>query len=287
MPSNFYQKMIVRLSPECEDLWIAHCFEQSASGIETTDEKLSYITMATYFTDMSIQMQGVFDLFCKNYMMDSRDIQILYQETHANQDWLEAWKIHFHPIHISDQLIVCPPWDVPKTGQDKKTVIINPGNGFGSGSHPTTAIALKLLLSLLEKSTKKPSVLDVGTGSGILLIAARLFGAGKLLGIDIDYPSIIDAQNNYKLNQVENIISICGSPQCIQYPFDIVISNMMLHELQSVQNDLIRNINPSGTLILSGFYLFQKQKIIDCFHKFNVELEINDGQWGGFIMKQT
>jgi ribosomal protein L11 methyltransferase len=287
MSNNFYQKMIVRLSPKCEDLWIAHCFEHNASGIETTEENSSYITMATYFNDMSIQMQVIFDIFCKQCMMDSRDIHLLCLETHSNKNWLEAWKIHFHPIHITDQFIVCPPWDVPKTDQDKKIVLINPGNGFGSGSHPTTVLALKLLIALMENKTHKLSILDVGTGSGILLIAAKLLGANKLVGIDIDYPSIIDAQRNYQLNQLDNIIFVCGSPQCIHYSFDIVISNMMLHELQSVQIDLVRNIGQSGVLILSGFYLSQKEKIIECFRDFQVVLEINDGRWGGYAMKRT
>ena len=242
--------------------------------------------MAVYFTDMSIQMQDIFELFCQQYMPDKKDIALLHLESHSNIDWLEAWKIHFHPIHIKDRLMICPPWDVPKTLKDKQIVIINPGNGFGSGSHPSTVVALKLLVAFLDKSsTKNLSILDVGTGSGILLIAAKCLGVSQLVGIDIDLPSIIDAQNNFKLNQLENMVTICGSPECIQYPFDIVISNMMLHELQSVRNDLVRNMGPSGALMLSGFYLSQKEQIIESLHELQVILEINDAQWGGLIMK--
>jgi len=275
--------MIVRLNPKWEDLWIAVCFEHGSSGIETIEEKASDIIMAVYFTDPSIIIQNVLNVFYQQFMADKKDISLLKMETLANEDWLEEWKVHFHPIPISDQLIICPPWEIPTT--DKQIVIINPGNGFGSGSHPSTVIALKLLVAYLKQSSQKLSILDVGTGSGILLIAARRLGGGQLLGIDIDFPSIIDARNNFSLNNIDNIQTICGSSECIRYPFDIVICNMMLHEIQAIQHDLIQNLGPCGVLILSGFYLSQKKQILDRFYNFKVILEINDTQWGGIIMK--
>jgi ribosomal protein L11 methyltransferase len=284
MIDNNYQKLTVRLTPEYEDIWIAHCFEQGASGLETTEEKALSIIMAVYFTDMSIQMQDVFELFYQKFMIDKQSLRLLNMETHANKNWLETWKIHFHPISINDQLLICPPWDIPRN--EKQIVIINPGNGFGSGSHPSTVIALKLLVAFLEKeSSKNLSILDVGTGSGILLVASRKMGAGKLVGIDIDLPSIIDAQNNFKLNRLDQVITICGSPACIQSSFDIVISNMMLHEIQSIQKDILRNMSPSGALILSGFYLSQKKQVLDCFNELQVVLEMDDAQWWGVILK--
>jgi ribosomal protein L11 methyltransferase len=284
MIDNNYQKLTVRLTPEYEDIWIAHCFEQGASGIETTEEIEVSITMAVYFTDMSIQMQDVFELFYQKFMIDKQDIQLLNMETHPNKNWLESWKIHFQPITISDQLIICPPWNIPTN--DKQIVIINPGNGFGSGSHPSTVIALKLLVATLEKeSSNHLSLLDVGTGSGILLIAARKLGVKHLVGIDIDLPSIIDAQNNFNLNRLDKAVTICGSTTCIHSSFDIVICNMMLHEIQSIQEDLIRHMHPSGALILSGFYLSQKMQILDCFNELQVVFEIDHDQWGGIIMK--
>jgi len=284
--NNKYQKLSVRICSKFEDLWIAHCFEHGASGIETTDEKASVITMSVYFTDISILMKDVFELFYHQYSPDFKDLELLNLEIHSNIDWLSAWKQHFHPIHIHDQFIVCPPWDIPKTGKDTKTVIINPGNGFGSGSHPSTVVALKLLVSYLEKSSKQFSILDVGTGSGILLIAAKNFDGKQFVGIDIDFPSIIDAQKNIKLNKMDPILPICGSPECIHFPFDIVISNMMLNELTSIRDDLIRNIGASGVLILSGFYVFQKKQIIDCFHELQIVSEIHDSQWAGVIMQK-
>jgi len=283
MQSNNYQKLIVRLNPKWEDLWISVCFEHGASGIETIEETASYIIMAVYFTDLSIMIHDVLEIFYQQFMADKKDISLLKLETLPNENWLEAWKVHFHPIPISDQLIICPPWEIPKTC--KQVVIINPGNGFGSGSHPSTVIALKLLVAFLEQSTSNLSILDVGTGSGILLIAAKRLGGSQLVGIDIDLPSIMDARNNFKINEMENILTICGSSECIRYPFDIVICNMMLHEITAIQNDLVQNLGPSGVLILSGFYLSQKKQLLDSFSNLKVLLEINDAQWGGIIMK--
>jgi ribosomal protein L11 methyltransferase len=284
MIDNNYQKLTVRLKPEYEDIWIAHCFEHGASGIETADENALSITLAVYFNDMSIQMQDVFELFYQKFMPDKQDMHILTMETLAHKNWQEAWKVHFHPIKISNHLMICPPWDVPTC--DKQIVIINPGNGFGSGSHPSTVIALKLLVAFLEmEPTRNLSLLDVGTGSGILIIAARKLGVKHLMGIDIDLPSIIDARNNFKLNQLNNVITICGSPACVHASFDIVICNMMLHEIKTIQKDLVCHMRPSGALILSGFYLSQKKQLRDCFKDLQVILEIDNAQWGGIIMK--
>jgi ribosomal protein L11 methyltransferase len=285
MNNQTYQKLIVRLNPKCEDLWVAHCFEQGASGIETTNENASYITMATYFTDMTIQMQDVFVGFYQQFRPDNSDIQLLNLETHTNKNWLEAWKVHFRPISINEYLLVCPPWDVPTINNSKQLVIINPGNGFGSGSHPSTMLALDLLSKYLKQSIKKLSILDVGTGSGILLIAARKLGANQLVGLDIDLLSIIDAKKNFQRNALHNIRTVCGAPDCIQSPFDIVISNMMRHEIQSVRDDLLRNMGPSGVLILSGFYVSQKNQILDCFSDLQVIVDKNHEKWGGVIMK--
>jgi ribosomal protein L11 methyltransferase len=287
MKKNTYKKLTIRLCPSYEDIWVAHCFEQGASGVETIEEKISYITMAVYFTDMSIELQDVFDQFFQQFMPDSNSgIELLQKEIKANENWLDAWKVHFQPISICDHFVICPPWDAAKTDFQTKNIIINPGNGFGTGSHPTTVVALKMLIHYLEQSSKKShSILDVGTGSGILLIAASHFSGSKLVGIDIDLPSIYDAQNNFKLNQLQNILTLCGTPQCINAPFDIVICNMMLHELKSIQLDLVRNISPSGVLIISGYYLTQKIQVLDCFYPLKVVSEINDEQWGGMIMK--
>ncbi|ETR73767.1 MAG: ribosomal protein L11 methyltransferase [Candidatus Magnetoglobus multicellularis str. Araruama] len=239
-PKKNYQKMTVQVTPEWEEIFIVHCFEQGATGIEHLFETASRITLAVYFTNMSIQMQDIFTFFQHKYMLSPEKLRLIHCKIHQCKDWLLEWQKHFHPIPINNELIVCPPWEIPKDSVFQHHLLINPGNGFGSGSHPSTILALKLLSTHIENAQAPlNSILDVGTGSGILLIASQFLGLKHLVGMDIDFPSVIDAQNNFQLNHMTGqVLSICGSPECVDFSFDIVISNMMLQELKSVRNAL-------------------------------------------------
>ncbi|MBF0453134.1 MAG: 50S ribosomal protein L11 methyltransferase [Candidatus Magnetomorum sp.] len=286
---NTYQELTVRVTLLWEDIWGAYCFDCGASGIETKDEENSYKILKIYFTDMSINASHVFDSFFQQYPLEKEDLIWINSEIQHNKDWLMEWKRFFHPITVGNKFIVCPPWEVPDHRDECHKIIINPGNGFGSGSHPSTVLALRLLEAYVEGGDHPlKSILDVGTGSGILLIASKYLGLKQMVGLDIDLPSIYDAQNNFTINQMTGeMISLCGGPECVNYPFDIVISNMMLHELVPVQNELVKNMRQTGALILSGFYRFQKENILQCFSDLQPVLEMTHDEWCGVVMKYS
>jgi len=282
-----YQILTIRLKSDWAEVWVSHCFELGASGFETIEETHEASILATYFTDLSISMNDVFTAFLQHYALAKATTQLIKTEICPEKDWSLEWKRHFQPIPISDKIIVCPPWDIPDISPETQKLIINPGNGFGSGSHPSTLLALRLLIDCMEiSSTSFRSILDVGTGSGILLIAARYLGLTRLVGIDIDLPSIYDALNNFHLNQMNgHMQAICGSPECIDCSFDIVISNMMLHELTAVRNALLEKIKPGSILIVSGFYISQKTHILQCFEQLQVLMEKINDEWCGLILR--
>jgi len=284
--NNTYQKLTIRISDQWEDIWIAHCFENGATGIETEIEEDTFSILHIYFTDMSIIPADIVKLFCQQYSTESEDIILINTENHKNKDWLQEWKRFFYPTKVGEKFIVCPPWDIPENNDGFYKIIINPGNGFGSGSHPSTVLALKLLeIYCKNTDNSDKSIIDIGTGSGILLIAAKQLGLEKLIGIDIDLPSIYDAQNNFKINGLNGIQTVCGSPQSIHHHFDIVISNMMLHEISAVKKELKRLMKTTGVLIISGVYCFQKENILKCFKEVEPVLEMNLDDWCGIVFR--
>jgi ribosomal protein L11 methyltransferase len=288
MDNNIYQKLTVRVSIQWEDIWIAHCFENGASGIETEKEEEKFSILHVFFTNMSINTSLIIESFFQIYESTSKDVVLINNEILKNKNWLKEWKRFFHPIVIGKKFIVCPPWEIPDNRDHFYKIIINPGNGFGSGSHPSTELALKLLETYHKHMGHSvQSLLDIGTGSGILLIAAKHLGFTQLTGIDIDLPSIYNARNNFLMNQITGIRTICGRPDCIHHSFDIVISNMMLHELSTVKNDLVNHMKKTGVLIVSGFYIFQKEKLFQCFKSLNPIIEMTKDEWCGIVFQSN
>jgi len=287
MSNKSYQQLTVRINQSWEDIWIAHCFEYGTSGIETTDDNHEYKTLQIYFTDLSISTTQVVQSFCQKYAIDERDLSVIQSHIKEEKDWLLEWKKFFHPIYLGQQFIVCPPWEIPDETNYYK-IIINPGNGFGSGSHPSTALALILLETYVNETDQSlTSILDVGTGSGILLIASHYLGFQKMVGIDIDLPSIYDAQNNFRINQMNYpALMVCGGPECIHHKFDIVITNMMVHEIKPVRSFLIKHLKPTGAFIVSGFYQFQKDIILSSFDELYSVIEMSRDEWCGVVMKR-
>ena len=142
-------------------------------------------------------------------------------------------------------------------------VWIDPGQGFGTGHHLSTALALEMLEQfLLETDTLPESMLDLGTGSGILAIAACRLGIKKVTGLDIEAEAVAEVERNCELNGLSGrIIGHVGQPSFLKKPAPLVISNMLLSELLDIRLDLIRLTSPGGTLICSGLFGKQEEEL--------------------------
>ncbi len=136
------------------------------------------------------------------------------RKEHIGDVW-KRWKNAFGPVDVED-FVVMPPWKVP--------VFINPGMAFGTGLHPTTQLCIK---AVREEVHRGDTFLDVGTGSGILSIVAKLLGAERVLGIDISEEAINASKENAKLNKVDIEFRLCG-PHQVDESFDIVVANLEL-----------------------------------------------------------
>ena len=186
-----------------------------------------------------------------------------------DKDWNEVWKSHFAPIEVSPRLWVCPSWRLGEAPADAKVLVLDPGMAFGTGTHATTSLCLVALDELLAE---KPGldVLDVGTGSGILAIAAKLLGAGHTVGTDNDPVAVRVARENAVLNKVELDFST-RDVAAVPGRYTLVVANIMAHVLIDLSGPIVDKVLPGGQLLLSGILDFQGDDVARAFAENGME----------------
>jgi ribosomal protein L11 methyltransferase len=175
----------------------------------------------------------------------------------AAEDWAEAWKAHFKPQKLTSHLVVRPPWEeyVPAPGE--LVITIYPGMAFGTGRHPTTLLCLQALEEVwaerLPRGVGPWQVLDVGTGTGILALAAGRLGAG-VLAIDVDPEAVAAALENVRLNALEDRVLVeAASLASLRQQFALIFANLTAPDPLQMAETLTARLLSGGVLIISGF----------------------------------
>jgi len=191
----------------------------------------------------------------------------------ADQDWVRATQSQFDPIHIAAGLWIVPTWHTPPESQ-AVNIRLDPGQAFGTGSHPTT----RLCLQWLSANQPKGRVLDYGCGSGILAIAARLLGAREVIGVDLDPAAVLTAEQNAKANHVEAFFGLPDLPSA-QGQFDVVIANILTRPLIALAPLLIARLAPGGQLVLSGILDRQVEEVSQAYDGLKLQRFGEPGEW--------
>lgn len=181
-----------------------------------------------------------------------------------SEDWSTSWKVHFKPLRVGTRLLIVPTWEDAASQPGDLVMRIDPGMAFGTGGHETTQLCLELLekIMLADDQAVAPSLLDLGTGSGILAMAASLLGAGRILALDIDLEAVIVARENLTLNGLANKVECGTAPlESLEERFDIILANILAEELVRLAPYLAARLNPGGSLILSGI-LAEKEEFV-------------------------
>ena len=207
-----------------------------------------------------------------NYQTDCFEWNLIEQE-----DWISSWKKYWGPELVGDNLLVLPCWlELPEEYKNKKVIKIDPGAAFGTGSHPTTSLCLEEL-EKISLSNKK--ILDIGSGSGILSIAARSFGASKIYPIDNDYLAINSTESNFRLNfgNLDNLKTYLGSFDGLvsKYTlknFDFILCNILAEVIKGIIPDIRNCLKIDGEVILSGILNSQKDEIIKLLKASNLRI---------------
>ncbi|MAN34384.1 MAG: hypothetical protein CL410_08840 [Acidimicrobiaceae bacterium] len=174
----------------------------------------------------------------------------------------DTWKRYSEPVIVNEKLAIVPAW---MSFQDKErfpfVVSIDPEESFGLGDHPTTRIVAALLCRLMAPES---SVLDMGSGSGVLSIVAALLGARRVLGIDRAIGAVAVAQRNAERNAVAEVTEfIQGSTVPSNEQFDLVVANILAPVLLDLCDPIVRSVEPGGTVILSGFRINRREEVIN------------------------
>ena len=197
-----------------------------------------------------------------------------------DSEWKDKWKEFFKPAKVGRKIVVKPTWYDYEEKDDDLVIEIDPGMAFGTGTHETTSLCLKMMEDYLKPGDK---VLDVGCGSGILSIAGALLGASEVLGVEIDPVAVEIAQQNIELNKVTDVAKAQYGDltKGIDFRSEIVVANLMADLVMMLSGSVPGHIVPGGTYISSGILVEKRDMVAQAIEKCGFKiLEIReDGMW--------
>jgi ribosomal protein L11 methyltransferase len=185
------------------------------------------------------------------------------------QDWADAWKVHYHPVRIGRRILIRPLWIEMELAPDDVEIALDPGMAFGTGTHPTTQLCLEALEDAIKPGV---NVLDLGCGSGILAIGAAKLGAAHVLGLDIDPLAVEIAQENIARNGVSDKITVQeGSLESVitsARRFDVIVVNILARIIIAMcDQHLGDTVRPGGHAIFSGIIVDQADDVETALRK--------------------
>ncbi len=184
----------------------------------------------------------------------------------ADDEWKYKWKEDFKTLHIGSRFVIKPSWGKYTAQKDEIVIEIDPGLAFGTGLHETT----DMCLTLLEENLNGGTLLDIGTGSGILSVAAAKLGAKEVLAVDRDPLAVEAARNNAKINNVDDIVKIISGDLAkgINKSFDTVVSNILAEAIVQLAPSLNDILNENGCFIASGIVKDKEDNVIRALEKY-------------------
>lgn len=176
-----------------------------------------------------------------------------------DEDWQDEWKKYFHTVNITDNIVIKPSWDEYEPSDNEIVVEIDPGLAFGTGTHETTSLCVEFLEKYAQNKKK---LLDIGCGSGILMLIGKKLGVEKVVGIDIDEKVNDVVLENFSKNGInENFQVIIGNlVDDVNEKYDLVVSNILVDVLEKLLEDIEKILEKNATVIFSGI-LNEKEEV--------------------------
>lgn len=204
------------------------------------------------------------------------------------KDWETSWKKYYHPVPVSRFLTIVPEWEVYEpVHDDERVIVMDPGMAFGTGTHPTTLLSLQALELTLRGGE---CVLDVGTGSGILSIAAKHFGAEEVHAFDLDDVAVAAAKRNLDLNPIAAEVTVSANDllENIEITADVIVANILPHIILRMVEDAWHLLKEGGKLIVSGIILDKEGEILEEMFSQGFELlqRLEQQEWLALIFEK-
>jgi len=205
----------------------------------------------------------------------------------SEEDWAHVWKEFFPVLRVTSRLVVCPTWRSYRPRRGEAVIRLDPGMAFGTGQHPTTLMCLRALEELLRPGM---DVLDLGTGSGILALAAARLGATSVLALDIDPQAAVVARENVCLNGLEAVVRVEEGDldEAPTSAFDLAMANISAAVIVEVAAALAAVLRPGGVLIVAGFSAESADRVSSALTGTGLAVEraLADGDWRAFIARR-
>lgn len=252
-----YKEFLITAEPLNVEILSSVLWELNIDGIS---EEINCIKVFTH--DQSITeyiVKNSLEELKKNNLIRNYDVQenILYE-----RNWNEEWEKSREVIHITDRIVIKPTFKdyIPK--QSEIVITLDPKMSFGTGEHATTKICIKFLEKYVHSDSK---VLDIGSGTAILSIAAAKLGASKVIAFDIDEWSLSNGKENIKLNNVEDVVDVrlCELKDIPEKDFDLIVANIQRNVLLELASGINERLHSGGILILSGLLENDRQIITE------------------------
>jgi ribosomal protein L11 methyltransferase len=202
-------------------------------------------------------------------------------------DWIEIWKKHYRPIELG-KVVICPAWIERQIKEGQIEVLIDSNMAFGTGEHETTSMVIELMQDYIQSAN---TVLDVGTGSGILGIAAAKLGAKRVVMTDIDYVAVKSAKHNCELNGTADRceVALNNLLDDKNVKGELVLANITADVLLILSNTITDNVSENGVMVMSGIIKSRENEVIDRYSSlgFKLEKRKNKGEWVAIVMRKV
>lgn len=242
------------------------------NGEENIDEIISYIK------------DGLNNL--KEYGID-KGLGLVTVSTVNEEDWANNWKKYYKPTRVGARVVIKPLWEKYDLKTHELLVELDPGMAFGTGTHETTRMCIQALERYVDENTR---VFDIGTGSGILAIAAAKLGAKEIIGGDLDPVAVTAAKENVSQNNLSDNIKIFKGDlmEVVEGKADIVVANIIADVIKFLTPQLREYINENGLFISSGIIKDKKDEVVETLIENGFEpIEINNqGEWICIVAKK-
>ncbi|MFB4164872.1 50S ribosomal protein L11 methyltransferase [Alteribacillus sp. JSM 102045] len=230
--------------------------------------------------------QSINDLLLHNIDIGRNEVTLT--EVHE-EDWAEAWKKYYKPVKVTQSLTIAPSWENYKpVSSDEHVIELDPGMAFGTGTHPSTILCLQALEQIIKGGE---SVIDVGTGSGILSIAAAKFGAEKVHALDLDSTAVESAQANVSFNRTDHIIDVKQNNllDSTHEPADVIVANILADIIIRMTEEAYHLLNAGGYFITSGIISGKKEEVKEKLlkHNFVIQETIEMEDWVAFVAQKN